>query len=421
MARNPEQLLISSVLRSGNHVVAAGQGVNAKLFHTYKKEWGFIEQYIGMHRKAPSKAAFKAKFPDFTIIQADDVEHFCEAVKESHAHHVLSNLIKDGVSALKTGESTAAVTALHNGVVGLRAELDGRADDSNVVENWTGSYEEVKNRFRRRKSLGSAGIQSGFPTLDNRTGGMNPGELWIVAARLGQGKTWTLVKMACSALISGFTVQYDSLEQSRGQISLRVHTLLARELSTRKFKASELMKGTSGLREYREFLRELPDMLQGKLHVSDTARGRVSPLTVAAQIEKNQPHAVFIDYLTLMERAGDDWRGVADLSAALKQTATQYEVPIITASQINRQGVMGRDQVPGAETLALSDAIGQDADGVITMRQISSRVVKMKLAKYRHGADGYEWFTMFDPNAGLFKECSRDEAMSLRDEDDDDE
>jgi len=67
--------------------------------------------------------------------------------------------------------------------------------------------------------------------------------------------------------------------------------------------------------------------------------------------------------------------------------------------------------------LAGADAIGQDADCVITMKQMSAHVIKMKLAKFRHGSDGQMWFNEFRPNSGKFDEISGQEADNIMDDD----
>ena len=182
------------------------------------------------------------------------------------------------------------------------------------------------------------------------------------------------------------------------------------------FKSMDLMHGKNfDLVAYKRFLKELSGKLDGRLVVDDTSRGRVSPSSIAAQIERNRPDIVFIDYLTLMNAGGDDWRAMAELSGEIKGIAMRYEVPIVAAAQINRMAI-GND-VPGAEHLAASDAIGQDADAVVTMRQMSQRVIKMKLAKFRHGMDGQAWFNEFSPNTGRFEEINGDDAKDLMDED----
>jgi len=124
---------------------------------------------------------------------------------------------------------------------------------------------------------------------------------------------------------------------------------------------------------------------------------------------------VFIDYLTLMNGQVGDWQAIAALSAELKGIAMRYGIPIIAAAQINRTAI-GED-LPGAEHLAGADAIGQDADAVITMKQVSKHVIKMRLAKYRHGSDGQIWFNEFRPGSGRFVEIDGDTASEIMAED----
>jgi hypothetical protein len=103
-------------------------------------------------------------------------------------------------------------------------------------------------------------------------------------------------------------------------------------------------------------------------------------------------------------------------SGEIKTIAMQYQVPIVAAAQLNRS--MGLTKEPaGPEALAQSDAIGQDADAVITLRQMSQSVLQMKLAKYRHGLSDFKWYCEFRPTQGTFKEVTYERAQELRDED----
>ena len=111
---------------------------------------------------------------------------------------------------------------------------------------------------------------------------------------------------------------------------------------------------------------------------------------------------------------------VAKLSGDLKELASRYAVPIVAAAQLNRANGLSKEPA-GPEALAQADAIGQDADAVITMRQTTKSVIRMKLAKYRHGVAGFQWFTQFQPSRGIFKEVSYSAAQTLMDADRDDE
>jgi LPS sulfotransferase NodH len=81
VASNIEQLLISSVINTSDHITAASKGITSKFFHSHPEEWNWIERYISQHRKAPSKTAFRSKFPGTKIIKgATDTGHFCDEV-----------------------------------------------------------------------------------------------------------------------------------------------------------------------------------------------------------------------------------------------------------------------------------------------------------------------------------------------------
>jgi replicative DNA helicase len=412
-----EALLISAVLRQQDHRTPLMEGVEKDWFLTYHTEWEWIQNYINRHHKTPSKSLFKVTFPDFTVVKSDDVEYCVTEVKHSFLRRSLVQLIDTSVERIKSGEDVLGIiNSSQRTLLELQMRSEGSKNECDVLDDWQHTYNEVARRWERVQERGMAGVPTGFPTLDNLTGGPQAGDYWIVAARLGQGKTWTLIRMASSALYKGMTVQYDALEQSRAQIAMRAHSFLSSQHAQTSFRSMDLMHGQNfDLKEYKNFLANLKEEIAGKLIVNDTSRGRLNPSMIAAQIERNKPDIVFIDYLTLMNTGGDDYKAIANLSAEMKGIAMHYQVPIVAAAQLNRMAI-GND-IAGAEHLAGADAIGQDADCVITMKQMSAHVVKMKLAKFRHGSDGQMWYNEFRPNSGRFDEISGQDAEEIMDED----
>ena len=419
MAINPEIYLISSILRDEDMVVALKAGLSIDQFHACPDEWEWMERYYLKYRKAPSKVAFKQQFPEFPVKAVNDTAHYAAEVRKNHARQSLTKTMRDVADYIAGGDIDAAVRQMHSSIISISSAMGDGTNDSDIVTSWEDTYAEVEKRVERVSEHGMAGVPTGFTTLDERTGGPQPGHVWIVGARLGQGKSWTMMRMATAAIIEGYNVQYNALEQTRAEVAMRVHTFLSSEVGKELFRNLDLMQGRNfDLKAYKDFLKSLRSNVQGRMHVSDTSRGRVSPLTIAAQIERNNPDIVFIDYLTLMEKSGDgDWKSIARLSGEIKTIAMEYQVPIVAAAQLNR--TMGLSKEPaGPEALAQSDAIGQDADAVITMRQMSNSVLQMKLAKYRHGLSGFRWYTQFQPTAGIFTEVSYERALELKDGDD---
>lgn len=422
MSTNPEQMLISAILRSKDHVTASARGITVKFFHAYSEEFRFIERYIAIRKRAPSEAAFIAKFPKFRVKPVDDVEHFCDEVKHSHLRANLSQAVSDIISSLDDDNLEDALDLMHSKAITIESEIGGQSNDSDIFEHWEDTFDEVMRRTAQNANMGQAGLPTGFPTLDERTGGPQPGHFWVVAARLGQGKTWSLARMACAAAFSGFTVQYNAFEGTRAEIAMRVHTFASSEYGKTVFKNRDIAMGQNfSPRDYKEFLIGLRKDVEGKFHIADNSKGAITLMTMAAQMERNKPDGVFLDYIQIADTSGDeDMRmGLAKFSKGLKMNAERYGVPIIAAAQLNREAANRKDN--GPENIAETDAIGRDADAVIVMRQLSKRVILFKLAKYRHGRDGYVWYTKFLPNTGHFEECTYDEAMDCVAEDKDDE
>jgi replicative DNA helicase len=419
---NAEQMLISSVVLTKDHVTASSKGITTKFFHSYADEWGFIERYIAKHRRAPSKTAFCSKFPKFRVQKTDDTAHWCEEVRNMHATAVLGDSVNNIIEYMEEGDVDKAIKVMHSSALAIESALVGESADSDIITNYQDVLDEVMKRHERQGEFGQAGIPTGFPTLDERTGGPQPGQVWIMAARLGQGKTWSLARMACAAAFSGYNIQYDALEGTRPEIAMRIHTFASSEYGKEVFKNLDLSMGQNfSPRAYKEFLHSLRNDVKGRMHIADTTKGPISPLSIAAQIERNKVDAVFLDYITLMDDGGEgDWKSIGALSKRLKQVAQMYQVPIIAAAQLNREAANLKDNA-GPDKLAESDSIGRDADAVITARQMSKHVMAFKLAKYRHGRDGFIWYARFLPNTGHFEEITFDEAQDAVAEDKDSE
>tara|TARA_Y100000310_G_scaffold339754_1_gene433454 strand:+ start:12863 stop:14131 length:1269 start_codon:yes stop_codon:yes gene_type:complete len=408
---HPEALFIAALLRSGDQTTLATTGIGASHFASFHNEFKWIDDYVQRHRRLPSKAAFRAHYPEFPFKVVDDVDHFAHEIEGEYRRRLLLESIDTAVQFVKAEDVDGAVAALQSNMVTMSSSFSG-ADSEDEVHQWQSTYNDVIDRCRRYNENGLAGIQFGFPSLNDFTGGAQPGDYWVIAARLGQGKTWTLIKMAVAAMLQGKTVQFNTLEQTRQQITLRSHSFLSKEMGFPPFKSFDLMQGKiTDLSSYRDFLEKLGGKAPGKLIVSDTSRGRMSAGTLAAQIERNHPDIIFIDYLTLLEKEGADWQAVAQLSSEIKVLSQKYGIPFIVAAQINRMGI-GRD-APGTESLSFSDNIGQDADGVVTLKQMTKHIVQMRLAKYRHGRDGQRWYAKFNPDGGVYEEVSANDADNI--------
>ena len=230
------------------------------------------------------------------------------------------------------------------------------------------------------------GIPTGLPDLDMRTGGFQPGELWINAGRPGQGKTILATVFARRVAEHGARL-LESGEQGVGALlfSLELHKdqLAARILadlaysSDRPITYGQIMRGElhpedlDRLEEAKERLARLP------LAVDVAPALSVSEIAARVRTEKERMRkrncrlgVVFIDYLKFI-RATDRYRGlrvyeVGEITGALKQLAKLEEVCIVLLVQANRavEAKDRKDRRPGMADLRDSGDIEADADVV---------------------------------------------------------
>lgn len=410
MPVNPEILLISSILRNVDLASAYKAGISVEMFSLCKEEFAWIEEFQARYKKVPDKESFKAKFPSFSIKRIDDTQHQTDEVRKQHIRNEMLASMSDAADMLSEGDVDSAVRKMVAKFIQISATT-GNQMDEDIFTSYGDILGDVQARVARVEQNGNSGIPFGLPTLDEATGGANPGEFGVVGARLGVGKSWLMQGMSVHAVMNGFTAQFDALEQSRSAVGMRIHSLMSSQLGKQVFASNALMQGKEfSLSDYMSFLKKLKgdiNALGGRLHVSDASRGQVSVGSIAAQIERNKPDVVYIDYITLMKKTGMEWQGVAELSGELKRLATSYMIPIIGAAQLNREhGISRRGEPPGMEAIAQSDAIGQDADWAVTAAQYSMSVLKLMLAKNRNGRGGQKFYVQFQPDRGVIKEVN---------------
>lgn len=355
-----------------------------------------------------------------TFIAEGLASHNCSEVRREHTRRLMLQSLDHVTNLIADGEVEEAARTLHSQVVTISAQV-GAVGDVDVIHNFDEIYQEAEAKAKAVEDGGFAGIPMGFDTFDARTGGAQGGELIIVGARANEGKSWVGQRWAASALCLGHTVQFNTLEMSRSQVAFRIHSLLSGALGENIFSNIDLQQGRNfDPKKYRAFLRTLKQRLAGGLYVTDGSRGKVSATTIASQIERNNPAIVFIDYITLMDGGqGGDWKKIAQLTGELKSVAQQYNVPIVALAQLNRaNGIGSADSPAGLESLAQSDSIGQDADQVYTWKQLSPSVLMGRMAKNRHGFRDIKTHVDFRPAEGVFEEVCYEDAMKLKDKDD---
>lgn len=244
------------------------------------------------------------------------------------------------------------------------------------------------------------GVNTGFNVLNYETGGWQPSDLIVVAARPGMGKTAWALSGAVEEAKAGLKVLVFSLEMSAAQLVQRIASFEAR------IESSRLRDGRITDSDERELMKQAEALANLPLYIDDTPAISVNDLRARARRHKMQHglDIVFVDYLQLMTGSRDErTRGanreqeIASISRGLKATAKELDVPIVALAQLSRAVEARSDKRPQLSDLRESGAIENDADivGFIFRPEYYesddpalSGVAEFILAKHRNGRLG---------------------------------
>ncbi|MBT3447973.1 MAG: replicative DNA helicase [Bacteroidetes Order II. Incertae sedis bacterium] len=249
-----------------------------------------------------------------------------------------------------------------------------RISDSQLRRSATSMNEVLRETLARLESIhgqegGITGVPSGFKRVDQMTGGWQPSDLIIIAARPSMGKTAFSLAMARNAALhpEGATgVVIFSLEMSSGQLAQRLLTSEAR------VDAQAARTGRLSDEDWPRLARAAGKLSEAPIFIDDTPGLTVLELRAKCRRLKAEHDIglIIVDYLQLMHggsvgKNSNREQEIAHISRSLKGLAKELNVPVIALSQLSRAvETRGGDKRPQLSDLRESGSIEQDADVV---------------------------------------------------------
>lgn len=364
------------------------------------------------------------------VPSASNFKNYMEIVQNDATMRRLIELCQAGINyCFDNTNSKQALQYMEKQIFDLSREKD----ISELVQITEGVNEVIdrmeklsidKNAFR--------GIKTGFPTLDNYTKGFHKGELIILAARPGIGKTALALNMCTNAaLYGGANVAIFSLEMHISEVAQRIMC------SVGNISSESTKGGTTDSKVWETVMQTKEQLETVGLYVDHSSLN--TPTQILSKCRRLKAERgldmVMIDYLQLMKSdttkdSGNRQQEVADLTRSLKVAARELECPIIVLSQLSRDIEKRNDHKHQLSDLRESGSIEQDADIVLfidrateTDKEIVEGEIaetntddgdncKLIIAKHRNGALGtiqlkwYGQYTRFEePRANRLSEA----------------
>ena len=228
----------------------------------------------------------------------------------------------------------------------------------------TEAFEELTKLAEQKDAM--AGIPSGFKDVDDLFHGFRGGDLVILAARPGVGKTSFALNLATNAAKAGATVTFLSLEMSAAQLVQRILCAEAR-VNLSRLRAGQVQESDWGaIADASNTLSKL-DMF-----IDDTPSLSILELRAKArrELRSAEKGIIIVDYLQLMSppqsrKDGNRAVEVGEISRGLKVLAKEMDMPVIALSQLSRAVEMRGKKRPMLSDLRESGSIEQDADIVM--------------------------------------------------------
>jgi replicative DNA helicase len=306
-----------------------------------------------------------------TVPTAANAGYYAEIVAEKA---ILRRLIEAGTRIVQMG---------HQGGDGGGAEIDEVVDRAQAViyevterrtsEDYAALEDLLQPTMDELEAIATRGLAFGVPTgfddLNAVTNGLHPGQMVIIAARPGIGKSTLGLDLARSCSIKHqLTSCVFSLEMSRTEIVMR---LLSAEAG---IPLTAMRTGTMNDDQWAKLARHMSQIGQAPLFIDDSPNLTMMEIRAKARRlkQRHDLRLVVVDYLQLMtsgKRVESRQQEVSEFSRNLKLLAKELDVPVVAISQLNRGPEQRTDKKPMLGDLRESGSLEQDADLVMLIHR----------------------------------------------------
>jgi replicative DNA helicase len=217
---------------------------------------------------------------------------------------------------------------------------------------------------------GPAGIRTGFVDVDSLTGGLQPGQLIVIAARPAMGtSTLALDFLRTAAITNQIPAALFTYESGREEIAKRILAAEAR------VPLHHMRSGTMSDENWVRLARRCPDIAKSPLYIQDEAWPTFTDLRAQCRRLASQRHVklIAVDNLQMMTYGtrplGSRYEEISEISRCLKLLAKELRLPIIALSKSNRGAEQRVDKRPMLADLRDSGALEDNADIVILLHR----------------------------------------------------
>jgi replicative DNA helicase len=401
---NHEAKLLSSVVTSRNLAPLLENNINESWFSDAndRKVITFVLHHNSLYRECPSFEVIKDNFPTFEPVPVEDtVDYLIDRLVDARRKQRIISTIGSALEVIEREQDhEGALQAMERGIIKLEEDGLTRSNDIEITNEAKSGKEEYEHR---KNNPGLLGLPTGFPTMDEATSGLQPGQLIVIIAPPKTGKSTLALQIASNCHLAGKVPMFYSFEMSNDEQKSRYYAMRARISHKR------LMTGSLTDEEQARYYRILDGIenMRDKFWFIDSTNGQTVS-GIASKIQNKNPDIVFIDgtYLMIDEQTGESNtpQALTNITRSLKRLAMKIQKPIVISTQV-LNWKMKKGQVT-ADAIGYSSSFHQDADVIFGLQREDENVDDTRLLRVvaARNAGLSEVSLVWDWNNGLFRE-----------------
>ena len=399
--------VVSALLTDNKFLDTISEVTTSKFFENDANKW-IVSEILSYHeeyRKPPTLDVFKSQLTKidneilkktvveqlrhvFTQVGNVDLDYIKDEFKNFCINQNLKGVILHSVDLLQAGSYDRIKELVDNAMkVGQESDLG-----MDYIEDYDVRMEDLKRTTVPTRWT---------PINDLMDGGLGPGELGVVVAPSGVGKTWILTAIGAEAVRRGLSVVHYTMELSEHYVGARYDTVFTGIPSV-------------DLKDKKEEVKGKISSLKGKLLIKYFPPKGVTVKKLQQHIEKmvtldNKPDVIIVDYADLLlshsNKSDSTYAEQGGVYIDLRGMSGELEIPIWTASQTNRSAI--DSEVIEADKIADSYAKVMNADFIMSVSRKSkdklNDTARAHIMKNRFGPDGITFPMKMNTNTGYME------------------
>jgi len=397
--------IIASLMSDVKFIQTISDILEPDMFDSDSNKWlvKAVRDYFYEYKKQPTLEVVKYKVDEidndvlksgvveklrdvWKNIEATDLEFVQSETLDFCKNQTLKNAILESVEMLENKDYDGIKSTIDNAMkAGTTRDL---------------GHDYVPSLEARLEESARITVKTPWDVINDITdGGLGPGELGVVVAPAGIGKSWTLQALG-SEVKKGKTVVHYSLELNENYVGLRYDSIFSGVT-------------TANIKYHKEDVQKKISKLPGKLLIKYFPTKAASVQTLGSHLKQIELSGidvdmVIVDYADILMPTGnfkEKRHAIGNIYEDLRGLAGELEIPIWTASQANRSAL--EEDVIGADKVAEDYSKVMTADFVMSMsRKVEDKIAntgRFHVIKNRFGIDGVTYPSTINTNIGVVK------------------